>query len=179
MLTEHPKPSPYQIAQAEKLEQMAKDCLLREQESFDRCDTDGFLSQWANTISAREYRAQAQILRQGGYDSFPVLVETKTGKVVATNVHFFPHPKFSWQNVRKWRVFDENIAAIRRWIPYGSTSRVQKQMGLREEMRYFPAWAKVGVPDGQKSTGLSGCANAIVVRYRIDGPKYRENVNAA
>jgi len=35
-------------------------------ESFERCDTDGFLSQWASGINAQEARLKASLIEQGG-----------------------------------------------------------------------------------------------------------------
>lgn len=174
MYTDRPEPTKYQLEVADRLDQQAKDCLRREEESFDRCDTDGFLSQWANSISATEYRKQAEILRNGGYSRFLVLVDTTTNKVVSTELVTFPHPKFSWQTVTKWKITDQDCEdrTGRRWIPYGEKSRIQKQHGLREDYYWFPAWAKIGVPVGSKSTGLGGCANARVMTYKIKSPMY-------
>lgn len=46
-------------ARANEAEQEAAD-------SFERCDTDGFLSQWASTLTARKLRAQADLADAGG-----------------------------------------------------------------------------------------------------------------
>lgn len=35
-------------------------------ESFERCDTDGFLSQWASGINARQARMKADLIERGG-----------------------------------------------------------------------------------------------------------------
>lgn len=44
----------------------AADSRKREQESWDRSDTDGFLSQWALSSMAREYELCAQVAETGG-----------------------------------------------------------------------------------------------------------------
>ena len=52
----------------------------RRLESQERCDTDGFLSQWASGISANERSIAATIARNGGTDLFPGLYDAKTGE---------------------------------------------------------------------------------------------------
>lgn len=61
----------------------------REQESrdsFDRCDTDGFLSQWASGINAEKYRLQADIAENGGVWHFPALFDLEGNLVPAREV---------------------------------------------------------------------------------------------
>lgn len=43
------------------------------EESHERCDTDGFLTQWSLGIDANKASIQADIDAQGGYDVFPAL----------------------------------------------------------------------------------------------------------
>lgn len=52
---------------------MARVCYRREQESFDRSDTDGFLSQWANAVAGRLYDQLAEVAEAGGVWTFTVL----------------------------------------------------------------------------------------------------------
>lgn len=50
-------------------------------ESFERCDTDGFLSQWASGLGAQEKRRNAEIVEAGGLQRFSKLVlETLDGE---------------------------------------------------------------------------------------------------
>lgn len=41
---------------ADEWRAMSQDCMKREAESFARCDTDGFMSQWASSQTARMYQ---------------------------------------------------------------------------------------------------------------------------
>ena len=163
-VTAKPVPTADQLAQAERLEQEAKDNRRRSAESFDRCDTDGFLSQWALDIGADLNRRKAELLRDGGFAQFPVLCDA-AGNVIATRVYKFPDKySFSGGYVRRWRLPDELAAkAGRKWIPVRDIgeSRIQKQLGLHEEDRWFPAYAKI-TTGGRNDRGLSGCANAFV-----------------
>jgi len=45
---------------------MAADARKRSSDSFDRCDTDGFLSQWASDVMARRYDWCAKVAGNGG-----------------------------------------------------------------------------------------------------------------
>lgn len=50
---------------AEQWREMARQCDQRREESFQRCDTDGFLSQWAADQMAQRYLHCAEIAEQG------------------------------------------------------------------------------------------------------------------
>jgi hypothetical protein len=49
----------------DELRQMAADCYKASADSFDRCDTDGFLSQWASDQTGRIYQAAANLAENG------------------------------------------------------------------------------------------------------------------
>lgn len=74
---------PMTIKTASEYRALAADCRRRSAESFDRCDTDGYLSQWASDQMAVQYEANAQRVESGGVQ-ITVLVEISTGKIVAT-----------------------------------------------------------------------------------------------
>lgn len=50
---------------SEELRQMAADCHKRSSDSFDRCDTDGFLSQWASDVTGNLYHLAADLAAAG------------------------------------------------------------------------------------------------------------------
>jgi hypothetical protein len=178
MLTTAPAPTAAQLAKIAELEARATRAVEAERESFDRCDTDGFLSQWSHSMTRDLAQANARILENGGHAPFPVLCDA-SGEVLATVVFTFenPHPR-GWgiQCRDMWRLGDALAEKHgRKWVPCGSGSRVQKQLGLHEETRWFPAFAKLTVGRGQRSTGLGGCANAFVATFRIrDAEDQRE-----
>ena len=49
---------------------LENDCYRRSAESFERCDTDGFLSQGASDAMARAYRLCAELAKNGGRSEF-------------------------------------------------------------------------------------------------------------
>lgn len=60
-------------------------------DSFDRCDTDGFLSQWASGISGRLAAAKAEIARNHGYVEARALFHVGgelDGQVASTHEHY-------------------------------------------------------------------------------------------
>lgn len=57
-------------------------------ESFDRCDTDGFLSQWAHGITARLEEAKAEIAARSGKVLAPALIDVEDGAVLCTHTGY-------------------------------------------------------------------------------------------
>lgn len=164
-ITERPEPTEKHLEQIAKLEKEAAAMRQRAEDSFQRCDTDGFLSQWANQIGARKNDAKIALLRTANHSQFPVLCDID-GNVIADRIHSFvhEHPRGWGVQVREsWRLSDTDAARYgRKWVPVGSKSRVQKQIGLHEEDRWFPAYATIE----SSGTGLSGAASAYVTVKR-------------
>jgi hypothetical protein len=52
-------------------------------DSFERSDTDGFVSQWASSLTARLKRTQADLAEAGGVSSFRALFDTDGNLVAA------------------------------------------------------------------------------------------------
>jgi hypothetical protein len=73
------------LEQAAKFRQMAKDCVKCASESFDRCGTDGFLSQWASDSMARHYHACADLCDNQGIVERPALFDL-AGNLVSTHM---------------------------------------------------------------------------------------------
>lgn len=51
--------------------------------SFERCDTDGFLSQWASGVTAAKNRMEADLLDAGGISTFPGLFNADGERIKA------------------------------------------------------------------------------------------------
>ena len=119
----------------------------RAQESFDRCDTDGFLAQYASNVMANLDDRKADIAEAGGFASFVGLYEGDR-RVKAK--------LFETCFGKCWLIAESETAIINRrngrFVPRGENSRVQKKLGLCERAEMAPAWAKL---DGS-GTGLGG-----------------------
>tara|TARA_R110002126_G_scaffold50297_1_gene138806 strand:+ start:132 stop:638 length:507 start_codon:yes stop_codon:yes gene_type:complete len=150
----------------------AKASRARSVESFERCDTDGFLSQWAGDLSAKEHLENAAILDADGFSEFWGLYEgDRRVKAACVSVY----DKFKHGNVSKWVVEDDDpICAQRKWIPSGDNSRVQKGLGLKERREMAPARAKITGDGGNVWVGTfrTGCrygSNARLSGDEADG----------
>lgn len=137
--------------------QKAADCLRKEQESFERSDTDGCVSQWCHSLSAREASARADILRDGGMAVFTGLYEGER-RVRAKRI--------DTQYGTSWLLDATESDLIRRrgkkFLPTGKSSRVLKSLGLSERPERAPAWAVLG----GGGTGFSGLTSVYVRTYR-------------
>lgn len=69
---------------AEELRQEARECVRRSQESWDRSDTDGFMSQWASDQTAKEYRVGADLAESHGYVEVDALFDLD-GNIASTH----------------------------------------------------------------------------------------------
>lgn len=134
---------------AAELRQQAADCRQRSAESWERSDTDGFLSQWASDLSARLYESQASILENGGLSTFWGLYDSEKNRI--------PAKMINGQFGNVWLLRDDAAAKLgRRFIPvsYEGRSTVQKKLGLCEIEEQAPARADIT----GKGHGLSGSA---------------------
>ena len=93
-------------------------------ESFDRCDTDGCVSQWCDSWSARKQRTQAEIVEAGGVAIFSGLYQGAR-RVAAKEIR----TQFGWC----WLLRDDEARRFgRRFVPCARVrqSRVQTKLGL-------------------------------------------------
>lgn len=134
-------------------------------ESFDRCDTDGFLSQWANTITAQQHRLNADIVEQGGRSAFPALFDLD-GNLVAAK--FIPtRYGTAWGLLAS----DDPDAAITGWVNRSKAQDPARRAATLAQKGYTEgtvlAFARAKVCGS--GTGLAGAANAYVAAVRTDG----------
>jgi hypothetical protein len=133
--------------------------------SFDRCDTDGFLSQWAHGMNAQLNRAKAEIIENGGKDVFVGLYQGDR-RVMAKQID----TKFG----TSWLLHESEEALIavrgKPFLPTGPNSRVLASLGLSERQEEAPAYAVIG----GSGKGLSGAATAFVTTRRA-GDKWGQD----
>lgn len=133
----------------DRLRQQAAAHEAKRQESFERCDTDGFLSQWASGLNAQLRNRQADILESGGKTRFVGLWEGAR-RVKAREIET--------QFGDAWLLHEDEARLIKargkKFLPTGHQSRVLKKLGLHEAYEMAPAAAKL---DG-RGHGLSGSA---------------------
>jgi hypothetical protein len=132
-------------------------------DSFERCDTDGFLTQWASGLTAQEKRAQARIAEAGGVAEFPALF-TLAGEPV-------PARLVSTRYGTKFAVFAsaadaaEYGAPVVAWVnPFVKPAFLAKK-GYKVQQVLAPAKATLR----GSGTGLAGATSVHVVVVRTDG----------
>jgi len=157
----HPAPTSAQLEEAARLRLLAKGRRDKANESFDRCDTDGFLSQWADNLTAQEYLANAEILEHGGQARFVGLYKDSVrvrARLIAGDYG------------SSWMLLDEGGLRIGVYFPQGRLGEDMEPVnsprtklvkaGYLEKLEWAPAVAKcVGT-----GTGLSGRCWIAVVR---------------
>jgi hypothetical protein len=140
---------------ADELRERAAAHDRRRNESFARCDTDGFVSQWADGLIGQLCRAEADILDAGGKSDFVGLYQG--GRRVKAR-------EISTRFGESWLLHEDEIElrSVRGkpFLPTGANSWVLKRLGLREARETAPAAAKLA----GSGHGLSG--SAWVQRYR-------------
>lgn len=151
----------------EALRAEAQRCREQAEESFQRSDTDGFLSQWALGLSAQKADAQAKIAEAGGKAVFTGLYQGDR----RVKAKLISQPAFNapWVFEDVWLLDKSETDLIasrgKRYIPTapygaGKVSRVQKALGLSERQEWAPAKADIV----GRGTGLSGTAWVETVR---------------
>ena len=170
-----PKATKAELKAAEVLERRAAEGMARAAESFDKHDTDGFVSQWASNVKADERKLDAEILRNGRHATFTVLWDTVRDSAVDARQVIMPDRFRGYGTVTKWVVDDKEVVERcgTKWIPTGKNSRKQKQYGLQERKAWFPA---VAVLQGNGGTGLSAAhtVRAVAVRREEAPGKWNE-----
>ena len=157
---------------AEEFRAAARAQLQEKEDSFQRCDTDGFLSQWASGLNAELNMRKAQITEAGMKAEFPGLWEGDR-RVKARIIHT-THPR-GWGEQSSWLLHEDEADLIARrgkkFIPTAwdnSPRSTLVKLGLRQRTELAPAWAKM---DG-RGTGLSG--QAWVANFRT-GDKWGQD----
>ena len=125
--------------------------------SFERCDTDGFLSQWSSNMHGQLELTRASIVENGGVSQFAALFQGDR-RVKAKQVE----TKFG----TAWVLHEDEVDLIARrgkvFLPFGRNSRVLRELGLRQGFELAPAAACL---DGQ-GRGLGSLHTVHVAVFR-------------
>lgn len=107
-------------------------------DSFERCDTDGFLSQWASGLNAEKARVNARLAENGGKAEFPALF-TLRGELVAAKL-------IPTQYGTAWGVLatDDPESEIVKWVgAFPARKSTMEKKGYREGRVLAPAYTKI------------------------------------
>lgn len=145
-------------------EQLRKEAAQHRQDavdSFDRCDTDGFLSQWASGMNADLKLARAKIAEAGGLATFTRL------RLVTLDGQETDARRVNTRYGSKWR-----LDSTDEWLgvqPVRESTLARKGYREVEEFALAPAKAIHWAPPGAR--GLSGATSVqtLVLRADIEG----------
>lgn len=141
------------MTKAEELRAKAAEKEQAAADSFERCDTDGFLSQWASGLTAEKLRKQAAIEENGGVWTHPALFNLEGERVRAKLIP----GKFG----TCWAFCDANDQFTGQFISaFPKRSATMEKKGYREGEEIAPSRA---VFKG-KGHGLSGSCWVAIVR---------------
>jgi len=130
-------------------------------DSFERCDTDGFVSQWASGLTADKLRRQAQIEEDDGMAIFPALFDLDGTPVPAKLVKTRYGTKFAvFASAEDALAYNANVVA---WIDPFTSERTLAKKGYK----VLDVWAPARAEITGSGHGLSG--SAWVVTRRTDG----------
>jgi len=129
-------------------------------ESFERCDTDGFVSQWASGLNAERDRLAASIADAGGVADFPALFDLD-GNLVAAKL-------INGRYGMVWGILasDDPDSEVVEWVTaFPARESTMTRKGYREGTVMASAAAKLA----GGGRGTAGAANVRAIKYRTDG----------
>lgn len=135
----------------------AAECYRRERESFERSDTDGFLSQWASSITGQEHNAWADLLDNGGTVEVRALFLTD-GRIASTHEKEGDYGYY-------WILNDEAAKVVgKRFLSDSNARKAQTRRANNAKKGVAVGYIRVKgyVTIAGSGTGLSGAASAYV-----------------
>ena len=144
---------------------MASEELRKADDSFDRCDIDGFVTQAAHGLMAREYQLQAQIEEHRGRWPMKALFDLE-GNLVAAKL-------IKTQYGEAWGILenDDPRSRIVKWVNPSQASlgktRVANMAKKGYKVGYVLVPAKATLGGG--GTGFGGMASVYAYAERLDG----------
>lgn len=154
---------------AEQWEEMARQCYRTSQESWERSDTDGFLSQWANDSMASRYRHNAKHAENGGIAEIHMLF--KDGEIVpgARNVQ----GRYGWS----WVHDDEDGRPV--WLSESKAQSAEKRRAyfVKKHEGYTVGWVRVELGLNRKTSEAFPKRDAVVEVLSSDDQDFTEDHN--
>ncbi|MEU3686957.1 hypothetical protein [Streptomyces narbonensis] len=144
-------------AEAQALREKAAEEDRKAYESFERCDTDGALSQWAWGVTAQKDRLEADILEAGGKAEFGALFDLDGNLVPAKEIE----TQFGWS----WMLLDER-GKCAGWFN-ASKARNEDTARKNNAKKGFYV-GRVRVPAYAKLAGGNICT-VMAIKVRKDG----------
>jgi hypothetical protein len=129
-------------------EEKARQLAQAAEDSFQRCDTDGFITQWVNQSQAQKERMLASLAKDKGVKTFMGLYEGDRrvkARVIDTRYG------------QCWLLNDEEKELLAKrgkpFIPMGDNSKIQRELELEEKAEKAKAYVDM-VGGGRGLSGL-------------------------
>ena len=144
---------------AAEYREKAAECDRRRQESFERCDTDGFVTQFVDGKSRALYQTKAEIAENGGVAEFDGLFLIETGERVKAVQR---HGEWGYY----WMLLGDDDKPTGTFIPHSKGTKRSKmfKMGMMTKRELAPADARFA----GGGYGFSGLATLYIETYRTD-----------
>jgi len=125
-------------------------------DSFERCDTDGFLSQWASGLTGQQKRLEASLIENGGTTDIigPVTVDGEPVRFRTVDTRYG----------RKWLVLDDNDDAVAWLDPFAVRMSTYRKKGYTLGQYQVRGIAKI-IGSGTGLASAANCYAAIVPWY--------------
>ena len=152
---------------AVKLREEAEAASQRSQESWERSDTDGCVTQWCNDIFAAEKMREVELANNGYLVIRPALMDIKTGEIVAGCLHIM-QSKFHYGNDYLWKVYrptgrfgNNGKEFMHEWVGDAKRESTFEKKGLRKVFVMAPGKMYARSPGNHlpEARGLSGLAS--------------------
>lgn len=116
----------------DQLRTEAADLRQEARDSFERCDTDGFLSQWASGLGAYRKEAEAELIERGGVSEFLTLFDL--------DGNWVPCRMVEGKYGKSWMILDADGKRTGEYVPYLPKRRdTLAKRGYVEGRAMFPA----------------------------------------
>lgn len=142
----------------ERALERSRENIQAREESFQRSDTDGFLTQWALGLNSVLERLRAEILGHGGFAVFPALYNRHTGERVDAVLREGQHGFY-------WMLLDDDGRPTGEF--FGDT-RTKRAKLWKSGYAVLGEWAPAKAYMAGKGYGLSGSAWPAVKRIDFD-----------
>jgi hypothetical protein len=156
--------------EAQKVKQAAAAAsIAAERESFERCDTDGFVSQWCHSLSSVKSEREAEVALHGGCAAFQCLVDAETGELRSTKRYILPNRFAGYGSVTKWCVPGPDGKA--QWITDFVKESSFAKKGLKTAFIVAPAYVSYEnplnrMPVARGFSGLHAVRSMVLLDYR-------------
>ena len=143
---------------------MAAESRQRAADSWENSDTDGFVSQWASGITAREYDLKAEVEDNGGKSEFSALFDLEGNLVPAKLV--------DTQYGRAWGLLssDDATSPFKGWFSPSNAATDSHRIHNNAKKGYYEGtvMAPAGVTTTSRGRGLGSAGSVCVITYRKD-----------